>query len=119
MLTARVIFIVQAKVLSTKDLGRVPQNSAFRADSCPKEPSGASSCLKRATLGIFLYRIRVAVAHRRDAAISGNARLMVSQTGVLLAAVCRRAFSSRENSTELSDRESLIFCASLLRRFLS
>ena len=42
------------------------------------------------------------MARRRDAAISRNARLMVSQTGVLLAAICRRAVLIRENSTELS-----------------
>ena len=43
------------------------------------------------------------MARRRDAAISRNARLMVSQTGVLLTPVCRRVFLIRENSTELSD----------------
>ena len=70
---------------------------------------------QKATQGIFLDRIGVAVARRRDAAISRNARLMVSQTGVLLAPICRRAFLIRENSTKLSglaliNKETANFC---------
>ena len=46
---ALVIIILSAKVLSTKDLGRVPQNSTFRADACLKELQEDRFGLKRTT----------------------------------------------------------------------
>lgn len=45
----RGIFTASAKLLSTKDLGSVPQNSAFREDSCRKDHHGVHFVPKETT----------------------------------------------------------------------